>query len=103
MRLWGRDAQQQSLLRSQRCNTRYLPDAPFPPLLEVPTDLHDALTGADYVVIAVPSHGFRSTLQAVAPHLGAGIGRGHRLWAGIPPKLGKKSPMPVRRLEEPMP
>ena len=71
VRLWGRDAQQQSLLRSQRCNTRYLPDAPFPPLLEVPTDLHDALTGADYVVIAVPSHGFRSTLQAVAPHLGA--------------------------------
>jgi len=71
VRLWGRDAQQQALLHSQRCNARYLPDAAFPPLLEVPTQLADALNGADYVLIAVPSHGFRATLQAVAPHLGA--------------------------------
>ena len=71
VRLWGRDAQQQALLHSQRCNVRYLPDAAFPPLLEVPTLLADALNGADYVLIAVPSHGFRATLQAVAPHLGA--------------------------------
>ncbi len=71
VRLWGRDAQQQALLHAQRCNGRYLPDAAFPPLLEVPGSLHEALTGADYVLIAVPSHGFRSTLQAVAPHLGA--------------------------------
>ena len=70
MRLWGRDPQQQALLHSERCNLRYLPDADFPPLLEVPGSLHEALLGADYVLIAVPSHGFRSTLQAVAPHLG---------------------------------
>jgi len=71
VRLWGRDAQQQALLHSQRCNVRYLPDAAFPPLLEVPALLADALNGADYVLIAVPSHGFRATLHAVAPHLGA--------------------------------
>jgi glycerol-3-phosphate dehydrogenase (NAD(P)+) len=55
-----------------RRNQRYLPDAPFPPLLEVAADLSQAVHGAAYVLVAVPSHGFRETLAAVAPHLSAG-------------------------------
>jgi len=72
VRLWGRDPAQQAALARDRRNQRYLPDAPFPPLLEVAADLWQAVHGAAYVLVAVPSHGFRETLAAVAPHLLAG-------------------------------
>ena len=39
VRLWGRDPAQLAALRQERCNQRYLPDAPFPPLLDIAADL----------------------------------------------------------------
>jgi glycerol-3-phosphate dehydrogenase (NAD(P)+) len=72
VRLWGRDAAQRSAMQRDRRNARYLPDAPFPDLLEVATDLEHAIHGAAYLLVAVPSHAFRATLQAVAPYLSAG-------------------------------
>ena len=38
---------------------------PFPPLLTVSADLREALAPADEVLLAVPSHGFRSVLEAL--------------------------------------
>ena len=38
-RLWGRDAAQLRDMRSERRNRRYLPDAPFPELLQVADSL----------------------------------------------------------------
>jgi glycerol-3-phosphate dehydrogenase (NAD(P)+) len=68
-RLWGRDpGRVQAMLRA-RCNERYLPDAAFPPALEVVTDLRTSLDGVRDVLIVVPSHAFRATLELVAPHL----------------------------------
>ena len=69
VRLWGRDAGQLQNMRRARRNDRYLPDAAFPPALEVAGDLRQALTGADDILIVVPSHAFRATLQVVEPHL----------------------------------
>jgi len=63
VRLWGRDASQLALLAKDRVNARYLPDCPFPPSLQVEPNLAQALTGARDVLVAVPSHAFRSMLK----------------------------------------
>jgi len=68
-RLWGRDAAQLADMKSARCNRRYLPDAPFPALLEVSTSLDAALDGVSDVLVAVPSSGFRMLLAELALRL----------------------------------
>jgi glycerol-3-phosphate dehydrogenase (NAD(P)+) len=66
-RLWGRDAALVESMRAARRNTRYLPDAGFPPSLEPVADLAEALAGVRDVLVAVPSHAFRATLLAIEP------------------------------------
>src|ERR1700735_2872319 len=68
--LWGRDGVQLDAMRRARRNARYLPDAEFPDLLRVATDLRTALHGARDALIAVPSHAFRATLALIEPPLG---------------------------------
>jgi glycerol-3-phosphate dehydrogenase (NAD(P)+) len=70
-RLWGRDAAQLDAMRLGRSNQRYLPDASFPDMLSITAELADALEDARDVLIAVPSHAFRETLERIRPHLGA--------------------------------
>ncbi len=53
-----------------RENKRYLPGAAFPDGLEARPDLADCLAGARDVLVVVPSHGLRDTLEAILPHLG---------------------------------
>ena len=50
-------------------NARYLPGAPFPDNLEAVVELDECLDGVRDILIAVPSHGFRETLEAVKPLL----------------------------------
>jgi glycerol-3-phosphate dehydrogenase (NAD(P)+) len=69
-RLWGRDSVQMDAMRRVRCNERYLPDAPFPEALEVAADLRAVLAGVRDVLVVVPSHAFRATLERVGGHLG---------------------------------
>jgi glycerol-3-phosphate dehydrogenase (NAD(P)+) len=64
--LWGRDTVQMSVMQRVRCNERYLADAAFPQALVVHTELRQAVDAAADVLIAVPSQGFRATLQQVA-------------------------------------
>jgi len=67
--LWGRDADHLASLERERRNRRYLPNAPFPAALDVAPDLRAALATTGDVLIAVPSHAFRSTLEAIRPWL----------------------------------
>ncbi len=71
-RLWGRDAAQLALLSRDRTNQRYLPGALFPEALVLEPNLERALAPALDVLVAVPSHAFRATLRAIAPHLTPG-------------------------------
>jgi glycerol-3-phosphate dehydrogenase (NAD(P)+) len=70
-RLWGRDADQLRALSRERVNARYLPGAAFPDSLTIASDLPGALRGALDVLVAVPSHAFRSVLTEIAPLLEA--------------------------------
>jgi glycerol-3-phosphate dehydrogenase (NAD(P)+) len=64
--LWARDAAHVARMAEERRNDKYLPNVPFPSALEVTADLGAALEFADDVLLAVPSHAFRATLEAIA-------------------------------------
>lgn len=72
--LWARDPQQISELSAARCNSRCLPHIPFPPALQLTSDLSLALATAPAVsgilpldvLVAVSSAGFRTVLESVA-------------------------------------
>ena len=53
----------------ERVNTRYLPEAAFPEGLEPAVDLESCVGEARTVLVAVPSHALRETLQYLRPLL----------------------------------
>ena len=67
--LWGRNREHLIELAAERSNRRYLPGARFPDSLGVEPDLSTALAGSRDLLLAVPSHAFRSTLAVVATML----------------------------------
>ena len=69
VRLWDIDAVQLAIIAAERVNTRYLPNAPFPDNIEVRDDLEPCLDNVTDIVVAVPSHGLRETLQKLQPIL----------------------------------
>ena len=71
--LWGLAPPDMAELARDRVNRRYLPEAPFPDLLEVVPTLEAAVAAADDLLVAVPSHAFRDCLDQVAPMLRPGM------------------------------
>lgn len=61
--LWARNAAQIETMRSTRCNQRYLPDILLPAQLELGAELRAVLSGAELVIVAVPTAALRATLQ----------------------------------------
>ncbi|MBT8085476.1 MAG: NAD(P)-dependent glycerol-3-phosphate dehydrogenase [Woeseia sp.] len=74
VRLWGRDREQLEAMSQDGENKRYLPGARFPQTLHPRETLEEALQGAGIVLVAVPSHGLRTTLVKIKPLLGKGVG-----------------------------
>lgn len=72
VRLWARDATLATQMATTRVNATYLPGIELPPALEPTHALEDALAGAEFVVVAVPSHGVRDVMRAANPLLAAG-------------------------------
>ena len=64
IRLWARKSADAEQLRTGG-EYRYLPGFELPPL-DATADLADALAGADAVLVAVPSHGFRAVMVDAA-------------------------------------
>jgi glycerol-3-phosphate dehydrogenase (NAD(P)+) len=86
--LWGRDKGQMEVMAKDRCNQKYLPNAIFPKDLSIETDLSQAITHSQDILVVVPSHAFSSTLQLAKPYLTAK----HRIiWAtkGLEPETGR--------------
>ncbi|HEX5209262.1 MAG TPA: NAD(P)H-dependent glycerol-3-phosphate dehydrogenase [Steroidobacteraceae bacterium] len=70
-RLWGRDRARLAAMARDRRNDRYLAAGAFPQSLTLEPELSEAMRSARDVLIAVPSHAFRSLLGAIAPLLTA--------------------------------
>src|SRR3546814_16287852 len=64
--LWGRDATQLHGIEQQRENARYLPGIALPGNLRTATDLAAAIAGAQWVLVAVPSHAFADRKSVVS-------------------------------------
>jgi glycerol-3-phosphate dehydrogenase (NAD(P)+) len=71
--LWARRPELAQAIEQERCNAGYLPELALPAGLRATAGLADAVAGAEVVVMAVPSHGFRVVLAEAAPHLEAGV------------------------------
>ena len=69
--LWDFNPAHVEALKRQRENTHYLPGIPFPDNLRCDSDLATVAASSDFHLIVVPSHGFRSLLQNLAPLLTA--------------------------------
>lgn len=67
--LWVRSPDLAGMLRTTRENVRYLPGVALPRALRITASLPDAVDGADLVLVAIPSHGFRAVLEVMAGSL----------------------------------
>ena len=71
--LWARRPELADEIRDRHANSAYLEGFDLPPSLRATSDLAEAVDGADAVVMGVPSHGFRSILEELAPNLPDGV------------------------------
>jgi glycerol-3-phosphate dehydrogenase (NAD(P)+) len=67
LHLWARDQSLVAEMMSGGANIRYLPDVPLPAEIVATASLEAALEDAQFVVVAVPSHGLRAVVRAAAP------------------------------------
>jgi glycerol-3-phosphate dehydrogenase (NAD(P)+) len=105
VKLWGHDPQHIALLRQERRNQRYLPEAKFPEGLQATACLEEA-ADADIALIATPSHAFESLLSQLQPVFPAGAklawatkglaGRSDRLMHEVAQEiLGRDAPLAI--------
>ena len=76
--MWGIEGDEIHAMGRDRANDAYLPGVPFPERLAVTTRLEDAVDDAGDVLVVVPSHAFRETLQRIRD---SGVTPGHVSWA----------------------
>jgi glycerol-3-phosphate dehydrogenase (NAD(P)+) len=68
--IWARRAELAETINLYHENPPYLPDITLPETLRASNELAEVLEGAEVVVMAVPSHGFRGVLTEVASLVG---------------------------------
>lgn len=70
IRLWGRREEVVAEINGNHRNPQYLADIELPPSISASTDVADALSGADLVVLAVPAQSLRLQLRKWKPLIG---------------------------------
>ena len=73
VRLWCYEPEVAAGIAADRRNERYLPGIPLAPGIASTTDLAEAVAAVDAVILAVPSHAFRTVLTRLVPHLPPGV------------------------------
>jgi glycerol-3-phosphate dehydrogenase (NAD(P)+) len=68
--LWARRPELAARIRDEHENPAYLPGAVLPDALHATDSLEEACSGADVLVLGVPSHGLRSVLAEARPFVG---------------------------------
>ncbi len=71
--LWARNAATVEEINSAHTNSTYLPGASIPDKLVATNDIAEAVSGADVIVMGIPSQNFRSVLSEVKQHIRAWV------------------------------
>ncbi|MFL6280402.1 MAG: NAD(P)H-dependent glycerol-3-phosphate dehydrogenase [Vicinamibacterales bacterium] len=73
VQLWARNPELAEAMAASRTNPRYLCGVSLPPDVEPTSCMEAAVGDAHFVIVAVPSHGFRSVVRqasaSIAPHM----------------------------------
>ncbi|MHC9511553.1 NAD(P)H-dependent glycerol-3-phosphate dehydrogenase [Kangiella sp. M94] len=69
VRLWARKAEHVVEMQQAKQNSKYLPDVVFPDNLLVTHQIDVALKDQPIILVAVPSHAFRDTLNLIKPYV----------------------------------
>ncbi len=67
--IWSRRDEVAEEIEREHTNSAYLPEEHLDPALHATSDLEEATSQADVLVMAVPSHGFRDVLEQAAPYV----------------------------------
>lgn len=67
--LWSRNSAHAAALAQSRKNERLLPGVTIPESVKITADIAEAVTGADFLVVAVPTAFLREALTTWAPHM----------------------------------
>ena len=71
--LWARNRELAIWMSARHENPDYLPGIVLPDVVRATSDLAEACTDTDVLVMAVPSHGFRAVLTEAAPFVPADV------------------------------
>ncbi|BCG65563.1 MAG: glycerol-3-phosphate dehydrogenase (NAD(P)+) [Methyloprofundus sp.] len=86
--LWGHNPNHMSNLNQDKQNKRYLAGLTFPELLQVTDNLKVAAQYSEILLISVPSHAFKETLEKIKPFVAKNV---KIAWAtkGFNPETGE--------------
>ena len=70
--LWARSVASMNEINDQKTLTRYLDDASLHPDLTAHSELGTAVSGAEIIIVAIPSQSFRQVLADASPFVAAG-------------------------------
>lgn len=87
--LWARNQATVDEINGQHTNTKYLGDAKLPESVHASSDLHQAVSNADVLIIGVPSQGFRQAIESIRSPIEAGTPI-ISLTKGLEPDTGKR-------------
>ncbi|MDX1691303.1 MAG: NAD(P)H-dependent glycerol-3-phosphate dehydrogenase [Acidimicrobiia bacterium] len=71
--LWARRDELAEAIRETGTNPDYLEGFDLPDRLTATSDLEEAVSDAEAIVLGVPSHGLRSVVREAAPHVPSGV------------------------------
>ena len=71
--LWGRSQEVVNEINKAHTNSIFLPDCELPRNLKATSNMREALSGVDAVMIVVPSRAIRSVSAQVAEHIPTGV------------------------------
>ena len=72
VKIWSRGEDVAEAINRDRRNPRYLSEYELGERVEATTDLGEALSGRELVILAVPSHSLRDVMIAAGPHIAPG-------------------------------
>ncbi len=71
--LWARNPETVKEINTKHTNATYLPGADIPEKLVATNDIAEAVSGADVVIMGIPSQNFRQVLTEVKQHIRAWV------------------------------